>query len=90
MDLFPKQAKGSKSPVLHSGSDQRARARSRASAWCLFGAGDFVQHEIDNFFFSDTADRFGIVEATDNRQPCDAMLKLCTLCTSREAIGNCR
>jgi hypothetical protein len=31
--------------------------------------------KFDNFFLADTADRFGIVEATDNRQACDAMLK---------------
>ena len=43
--------------------------------YTLFGAGDFAKHEVDNIFFADIADRFRMVEATDNRQPCNAMLK---------------
>jgi hypothetical protein len=41
----------------------------------LVGAGDLVEHEIHNSFFADIADRFGIVDATDHRQPCNPMLK---------------
>jgi hypothetical protein len=40
--------------------------------YVLFGADEIVEHEVEKFFFADTADRFGIVEPTDNRQPWDA------------------
>jgi len=41
--------------------------------YVAFGAGDFVEHEVDNFFFANAAKRLGIVDATDNRNqaiPC--------------------